>query len=411
MKFINAMNLKITTISLIAVSITASICSLGGITTQAHAEQLRKNQINNIVNSIAAYKTYDKNERLYELTLKHIEENMDPSLEIETAKPLADFGGNLYTLFELDPYGYAIYHNDSGKYIEYTSKSISPYIGYTGELYYGGAMEYYYSDNETLYHTLKEDSTIDKADIKYYAEKSNQMAAALNEQVITANLSYIDGSSKKVDIKVEEETESNTQVRTVSSVAPNISMADFFTNLKTSTQIGYTGGGVCGYVAVNLILGYNYFAYDRGLVNKNYVNETTRTMNGPLLTERLMTLNGLELGEDDYPGTDATTFYKLMDKYFDEIHNTKDWDIQWRVLATDAVNTLKKGFPVALFGNLPDYDEKHVKCNHAVVAYGYGKYGLFKSLVKYRVHYGWYNREDMWLESPIVGTDLFLTLS
>jgi len=414
MKKFNLKNLKIIVIAILIASILALICSFAGVSKKAHAEQLKNKKIINVVSTINAYKTFNQNKRLYELTEKHIEENMEQSLEIETVKNIKDFDGNAYTLFELAPCGYAIYHNDSGKYIEYTSKSISPYINFKGELFYGGAMEYYSSDNGLLLHTLEKDVVIESKDFASYSDNSKQMAAALNEQIIETNLSYINGETKKFELKVDEE-QTSTRMLPTGTATPNISMVDFFTNLKTDWQIGYTGGGVCGYVAANMIIGYNYFAYDRGLIyNKDYINETSKTMNGPKLTEKLMTLNGLTLGKDDYPGTTGTTFYKLVGKYLDEVYNTRTWYVQWRVLTTDAVKTLKQGFPVALFGNLPKYDVSHVKHgkgNHAVVAYGYGKYGALKSLTKYRVHYGWDYREDMWLESPVVGTDFFLTLS
>ena len=73
-------------------------------------------------------------------------------------------------------------------------------------------------------------------------------------------------------------------------------MMDFFPKLTTARQIGYRDGNVCGYIASNLIIGYNYFAYDYGLIKDlSFVDRTNKTMNGPGLTNKLLELAA---GED-----------------------------------------------------------------------------------------------------------------
>ena len=408
MKVFNTKKVRVVTILALMASFMISTLSVGAyITPRADAQSVIAK--NKIIASIEAYGETNKNQRLYSLTESHIVENMDKGLEIDTVKTLVDFDENIYTLFELKPTGYIIYHSDSGKFVEYSSKSTSPYLGLTGVLYYGGAMEYYYQQGEVLLHTLEYDSSIPLSDIAEYAECSSQLNEALTEELAIENISFIEGKSNKANITVSEDP-----VLYSSSATPLISMVDFFTNLKNDIQIGYRSGGVCGYIAVNMILGYNYFAYDRGLINDlSFVNNTKKTMSGPGLTNKLLQLNGKDVTKNDFDGTTGATFLKIMDKYFDEVYTTCAWEFDWRVGTIDAVKTLKAGFPVALFGNLPNYDEnhnKHGKLNHAVVAYGYGRYGLGNSLTKYRVHYGWYKCEDMWLESPVVGTDCFMKI-
>ena len=47
-------------------------------------------------------------------------------LQISVIKKVKDFSGNKYTVIECEPNGYFIYHNESGKFIEYAIDSISP---------------------------------------------------------------------------------------------------------------------------------------------------------------------------------------------------------------------------------------------------------------------------------------------
>src|SRR5690625_2103942 len=99
----------------------------------------KESEKSSIVNSINTYETKLQNKRLYSLAKNHIERDMlgGKQTQIERVKELKDFNDNIYTLFELKPTGYIIYHNESGKFIEYSLESPSPYLGHHEELYYG----------------------------------------------------------------------------------------------------------------------------------------------------------------------------------------------------------------------------------------------------------------------------------
>ena len=64
-------------------------------------------------------------------------------VEIERFLTIHDFAGNEYTLVECAPSGYIIYHNESGTFVEGSVVAQSPYLGISGEKYYGGPNEYY----------------------------------------------------------------------------------------------------------------------------------------------------------------------------------------------------------------------------------------------------------------------------
>ena len=381
--------------------ITFGICFAGnlGTTPVAAAEQAT-------VANMTAYSSFAENQRLYAMTEDHIDVNMGSDLTIDSIKSLQDFDGNQYTLFELDPIGYIIYYNDSGKYIEYSESSYSPYLNLTGNLYYGGAMQYYREDGDVLIHTLKSDTTIDKTNIPVLSSYSHEMALALTENPDTHNLSYIGGGETHYAAPVIDGV-----VSTRAAVSANISMTSFFPNLRTSTQIGYRSGGVCGYIAGAMMIAYNYFAFDSGLItNSSYINSSAKTLNGPGLTNRLLELNGQDPDASSFDGTTGTSLMNIVGNYLDTVPNRHGWSYGWRILAIDATATLDQGYPVPLFGSLPQLTSSG-NVNHAVVAYDYEKYGFLNLGTKYRVHYGWSGYSSVWLESPVIGTVMFMTIS
>lgn len=361
-----------------------------------------------IIASISAYETISENERLYSLTENHIKLNMTKNLDICEIKQLRDFDNNEYTLFELNPTGYIIYHNDSGKYIEYSSSGESPYKNWASGLFYNGAMQYYYEEDDVFYHTLKEDVVWEMEDLKLLSKSSEEMADKLNEQIDTKNISYITGEVEEINA---ESLKLEKTVQSKSSVQAKVSMETFFPRLDTEMKMGYREGGVCGYIAANLIIAYNYFAYDSGLITNNtFVNKTQMTLNGPKLVNRLLEIAGEDPNGSDFAGTTGSSICSIVEDYFNEITNQLSWYGKWRVLAIDAQNAIDAGYPVALFGSFPILYASG-KGNHTIVAYDYAKYGVLNAFTKYRVHYGWHGYADVWLESPIIGTVFFLEVA
>ncbi len=373
------------------------------------AEAYKQDNTAKIVSSMKAYKETGNNKRLYNLTKSHINKNMDKNLTIEKTKTLFDFDGNEYYLFELEPTGYIIFHIDSGKFVEYSTESISPYKNYNSDLFYGGVMQYYYKSEETLYHTLKKNNEISASEIPTLAISSREIYDGLMQYTQDINLDYIYGKENNNNLDFLN-IESGTENVRAMAVTPRISMTSFFPPLNLENEMGYNEHNVCGYIAGNLIIGYNYFAYDYGLIyNSSYVNRTNKTMNGPGLTNRLIVLNGQNPNSHSIPGTDASDLFDVIPLYLNEVYEQRTWSYFYRNVAIDVKPTLDAGYPVALFGSLKK-PGTNTLIFHAVVAYDYANYGLFNMFRKYRVHFGWPNRSSVWLESPLIGTNFFMKI-
>lgn len=355
-----------------------------------------------LLSEITTYDNAEKNERLIKLTNAHIDKIMDDGLQIERIKTLKDFDSGIYTLFELAPTGYIIYHSNSGQFVEYTSISPSPYKGFDGELYYGGMMQYYYRDGEVLQHTLKSDTIIMYEDRLDYAESCREIDVALCAEAELDNLSYIEGESSLATVSFTGKT---VVAGTNATRTPSITMSDFFGKLKTSSDIGYRGGGVCGYIATNLMIGYNYFAYDRGLINDtSFVNETNKTMNGAGLTNYLLEIAGEDPKESSFSGTAANDAYGYMKEYFKKVYNRCSWSYGWRLFKINAYDSIEAGHPVTLYGNFKNAQDESKKINHAVVAYGYED-------GHYIVHYGWPNYPRVSTAGGLIGTTFYMNIS
>lgn len=123
---------------ILLLSLSALFCLPIASTAFADTQEIS----NSAMAQMTAYEDISKNQRLYNVALNHISKNMKAGSSVSSVKQLVDFDGNRYTLFELTPIGYMIYHIDSGKFVEYAEESYSPYLGFSSNLYYGGAMQY-----------------------------------------------------------------------------------------------------------------------------------------------------------------------------------------------------------------------------------------------------------------------------
>lgn len=252
-----------------------------------------------------------------------------------------------------------------------------------------------YRDGDVLRHTLEKDMEIPVEEAPGYAECSREIADNLVEEVETEHLAYIDG-------EMSLSTITRSAVSTMSIVqyphAPRITMETFFSNLRTDYQMGYISGGACGYISSNMVIGYNYFAYDYGLIsNSSYVDLTNKTMKGNGLTKRLLELDGAVKGEDNlYPGTTAKDAKNYVGKYLDEVPNTQAWYYRWKLFKIDARDVLKKGHPVSLYGKFLYPDGSGKKGDHAVTAYDYID-------GHYIVHYGWSGYTRVSTDGGVIG--------
>ena len=395
-------------VSLLAFVICFSIMLMFSGSAVAFANSYSNEEANSVVlNQIAVYDSAAKNAKLLKIVQAHIDTNMEGNgnRTIKRVKNLYDFDGNMFTLFELNPIGYIVYHGESGKFIEYAENSPSPYLDVDGKLYYGGPMQYYRTEIDHLIGTLKTDVIITKADIQLLAPESRKMKNSINENRNYNVLSYIDGEITKMpSVAILEEKQNDNTIMST----PSVAMTTFFPRLQYSWQMGYVGkgGGVCGYIAANLMLGYSYFAYDGGLLNSYYAN-SDQTMNSWNLTRRLLELNGIDPDGTEFPGTTATGMKDVVYAFLLERPNWLGWEVAWSISSVWVKEHINNNHPVALFGNWPDVSASG-NVNHAIVAYGHRKCGFLNLDTEYRVHYGWSGYSDVRITSGITGTTLYL---
>ncbi len=372
--------------------------------------------------NLTAMKNEVEKINLLNLVQSHIEFAMegDGQRNINSIKELKDFVGSTYTLFELNPIGYIIYHNDSGIMFEYASKSKSPYLNYNENLYYGGMKNYFYKENDIYYNTLIENEIVSEKESSYLKENSSII---YNRNLDLPNQNNLDFVCGKTDMSyVLSSWEDEGELVAYANVQPKISMESFFKPLTSSYDIGYTtvgNSGVCGYIAANLVLAYNALAYDTFLVFDKYLDKANRTLKGSALTRELIRQHGKDPDGDSIGGTTADSMGDCVRNYLKNVSGgTKSWKVTtwWGII--NSTGAISKNQPPILFGNmispstssntstvmnntLSD-DGAYGGSNHAVVAYGY-------SNSNYRVHYGWSGYSDVILNYNAIGGTMILS--
>lgn len=111
-----------------------------------------------------------------------------------------DFAGNVYTLVELYPFGYMIYHNDSGTFVERSATAKSPFLGLYGDLYYGGFTNYFIrNEDENLKCVLSEYVVCAYIVADYWHEYSEEMANHFLEFSNWDVINYVKYGTMSVD--------------------------------------------------------------------------------------------------------------------------------------------------------------------------------------------------------------------
>ncbi len=395
---------------LVFVSAIAVLTLISTGTVEAHAETFEfdenSSKTTQLSNDLTAIKNKKQRVNLLNLMQYHIDYAMedDGQREIERIKELKDFTDAVYTLFELSPIGYIIYHNDSGIVFEYASKCESPYLGYNDNLYYGGMMNYFYKENDIYYNTLIKYETVSEEESEYLIDNSSIIYNKNLESPDQTNLDFVNG---KVNIEtVVSSWKSEEEIMPLATQdQPSISMEDFFKPLTTSYSMGYTtvgNSGVCGYIAANLVLAYNTLAYDDSLVSDTYLDKTNKKLKGSALTRELIRQHGKDPDADSIAGTTADSMGDCVRNYLKNVSGgTKNWKVTtwWGII--NSQGAIKKNQPPILFGNYKTPDDTG-SINHAVVAYGYTN-------SRYRVHYGWSGYSDVTLYQNAIGGTMILS--
>ncbi len=225
------------------------------------------------------------------------------SLSISEIKELYDFDGNKYTLAELLPQGYFIFHDASGVFVEYSTRTPSPYLGLSGDLYYAGVKEYYSKNNISaadftnggaeFKHTVLDDEFLNSGDVAEYKIACTKLNGALMTKKNEDILNYI---------KYDEPYEFQLNNNIIQSGGQNVSLQSvvdngqtlvknygFFSRLK---NCGYISGGKCGYIAAAILMAYRQHTFGETYMPASYLSysssvrikmKVTPNSNGPLV--------------------------------------------------------------------------------------------------------------------------------
>lgn len=307
---------------------------------------------------------------------------------VDTIKYATDFNGAIYTIAELSPTGYIIYHNESGLYAEYSATAISPYQGFSDGLFYCGPTQYYTLQKDSYVHT-KTGETLDvEEDGDALKSNSLQLEKHYKEQIDVNNLKFVNYGIVPAYSKAAE--------------APKyIPGAEQIRNMKSEKEMSYCSpsgtNGICGYIAAAITLAF----FDK------YWNEAVIDNNTYLSQARGYKV--FDGNPKDYQhsgsGYKRTLSYNLW-HYCSPNPNDNGSSVSWTI--RDTLNTYLKenrgitalsvtdnllpsswGIanyldetkrPVILFGSIGKPGTS--KGNHAVVVYGHKQDELI-------AHYGW----------------------
>ncbi|NLC84842.1 MAG: hypothetical protein GX749_07195 [Ruminococcaceae bacterium] len=293
----------------------------------------------------------------------------DSNVTIASIKFANDFANNKFTIIECVPKGYYIYHNDSGNFVEYSSYSISPYLGYVSNLIYAGPKEYYVEENSEYRHTFTGER-LDASLKDSFAPACNDNVKRLMSSKNSKVLSYINDSTLSDKTFVSEAQDAIAASYTDKYI-PNSSYLS-----SLSSNLGYKDGGYCGYIAANLVLYYWQKRYpSRNIVPSNYLHSSGIGLQGTGLTDEL-----ISLGSDS--GTTGLSIRNVLIAYCNA-HGISA-SSAWYLFALCIGSEIDAGRPAILFGNLA-YPDGSTYRNHAVTVYGYRS----STTIEYIAHYGW----------------------
>ena len=312
---------------------------------------------------------------------------------------ISDFAGNQYTLIEYEPIGYAIYSNDTGIVVEYSAGSLSPYLEYSGSLYYAGPTQYYvYNPQTALYeHTILEESlSSNTISIMYQAAVKSHNELMQKKEIEL--LEYIDSgiiSNDNIIVpyggNVPYDQDKNTYVKD----------SEYIFDLETAQQIGYYDtedkdgdgepDGYCAYVASGMLLLYYQLRDDINLIPDEYINSERSGFKygGRNSTSSFVYKELLPIGMDDLGyghELDGVETGNLVENYLDSIgYDNSDVQRTNVAIGQAAIRSLIDNDTPVIYGNNYDSPRKPgtPTRGHSTIAYGYTE---ADELI---MHFGW----------------------
>ncbi len=323
---------------------------------------------------------------------------------VDKIKTLNDFDGNVYKLAECSPTGYFIILPESGRLIEYTTESVSPYKGSDEGLFYVGPTFYYIkSDTKTgeYNHPFKKDEVINAETISLAKEKSAKVFSDYSSNKVENVCNFFKGTLSEESMKESIMAKASPKTTATAKLEPSVKTtasatlepsikttasatytppswvtnSSWFSNL--SDGFGYLDWNVCGYNAANLVL--KYWDDARSEITLPSWHET---IDSTALTYDLIYL-GSNLGYGY--STTGLAICGVLNRY---VYDYSVGGSSYFALGYYNANVeIDAERPVILFGDLYN-PQGGSNIFHAVVAYGYNL-NDDPNYITYTCHYGW----------------------
>jgi len=317
-------------------------------------------------------------------------------LSISRIVELRDFAGDIFTLIEMYPTGYMIYHNESGIFTERSATALSPFLGFYGDLYFGGFLQYFYGKNNYAIKCLTTGYIVDRHIIEEF--NWNEYSIELADNLLTyTDYFVLDYVLYGIPVPPMVSFSATTWRNVADST---------FISRQTVRQTGHNalGEGHCAFVALAILIGYfDHRSANRqmGLINGNL---TPARVQNRHTASALVQANFVEdlrvIGDNIGVGRQGLTITQTRNvgrRYFenrgvwnritDTLHTTRLTTTNTRI-----TNHINANRPVILSSDgLPGTSGKIG--GHAVVGFGHRNESNGSFTV--RVNYGWGNTAEI----------------
>ncbi len=324
----------------------------------------------------------------------------DVEYQIDTIWEVEDLLGNRYTLVECDPYGYMIYHNESGNFVEYSPGTLSPFSfdNHCNKMIYAGPNSYYYQKENGIVYSVFGSESLNDNELLELKQYSSALNAQLNTNKNYAILDYISGVSERTLSEIYQESEEESSNRSLSGWT----LCNNYSIINGMSDCGYITsplGGICGYIAAGILLTYKKItgAYNCVDYNFHYYYDSANGVWGIYTTLPAALYNvGTSLGYSN--GTTSVAIHYTVDQWLSNRNISVTHTSLYVPFATNPgiASHIDNDRPVIWFGNISSYSNGGstggTVGNHAIVVYGYkvvsGNY-MFVS------HFGWTNASEV----------------
>lgn len=301
-------------------------------------------------------------------------------------KILSDFDNNIFVLTEFAPTGYGIYNVVNGDIVELSTSSNSPYKNLDGKFYYVPLNGYYKKINNS-YVNIFDNKFVSLDKINDLSNYSSLLHEEATKHVNYTNIELVKNGEFSIYTHESDSIYNQNNIAST-SIDDLYQSADVEVPYSWYFKLNHNSypentSGVCGYVALALILGYTEIFKSAGYFSEEEASKYIVPFNGsprtgvPTITNDFLSEFGENLG-GTIPG-DLTRATNLFMEGKDKVYEI--YEYLWRF--STITDPIKDGVPAAYFGN---YSDTILNTgNHVTVVCGYDNDGMLL------LHTGWYN--------------------